>query len=79
MQSEEFDIRKLSGDEFEAYIHSMEDEDDTPMGRWGHLKGDKFVVEYKDGSDRVFKHVHGGIEQLLAMVDLDKVEEIGDI
>ena len=40
----------------------------------GHDNSDKWGVEYKDGTDRTFKHVYGGAKQLAEMVDWENVK-----
>ena len=41
--------------------------------------GDKWHVEFKDGTKRVFKHVYDGLSELCEMINLDDVHDIYDV
>ena len=43
------------------------------------LIGDKFVVFFKDGTERTCKHIYGGITELCDMLDMSTVDHIIDI
>ena len=48
------------------------------MSRWENLRGDKFVVEFADGSTEVFKHTD--IQTVLSSIEnLDLVISIFEI
>ena len=40
---------------------------------------DKWHVQFKDGTERVFKHVYGGLLELCEMINLDDVHDIYDV
>ena len=59
--------------------YEAEGVDPETLESWEYLRGDKFGVEFKDGSTQTYKHVYGGIQDLLSMLDLSKVSDIYDI
>ena len=44
-----------------------------------YMIGDKFAVEFKDGTDQTFKHCYGGLSEVCEMVNLDEVKNIFDV
>ena len=40
------------------------------------VHSDKWAVEYTDGTERIFKNLEGGAEQLATIVDWEKVKVV---
>ena len=55
------------------------------MDQFGHIDSDKWCITFKNGSEKVFKHLYGGASDLAGAVDwaavaiVDGDLQVGDI